>query len=343
MQLNSLMKPVLNGIKNAGSKALFTTKQHAPEILVASGAVGTIAAIVVACKETPKAEKVIADHNEFVEKVENAASGKLELKEGETYTEQDRKHDLIIGYRDLTIGMIRVYWKPFLIEAVSLAAIGYGFNIQKKRYTIAATTLAATLKEIDDYRQRVKGEVGPEKEQELYYNLKKKTVEEEETDKKGKTKTVEKEVTDKRSAKLPFNSRIFCEENNFLCSGDSSKDLLFLHGTEQYFTDILKKRGHVTAEEVLRKLGYTGTANMGGPNEMTRHCGWTYDRLNPMARSNFVDFGIGDEFSDSQFQSMYNDDCFLLNFNWYPIDGKIDWNYVDSDRYTSYLKSVKGN
>lgn len=327
---------------NMVGRAVFTSKKYAPDAGMVLGTVGVVVGTVWACKQTLTVNTIIDAHKENLQKIDDVINHRVELKEGAVYTEKDRKHDLYVTYMQTSLSLVKHYFVPAAIEVASLLAMHASYGTQKKNAARNATLLAAVTKELNDYRQRWQNEVGPEKEQEMFYDLKKKEVVEETTDKKGNTKTEAKSAVDKTTAKLPFSSRLFFPENNFLASEDPQKNLLFFTQNERYFNDLLKLRGYVEGNEVLRRLGYTGTANMGGPNEVTNHFGWTYDRLHPNAESNHISFGVGDNMDAAQFQHMYNDNCFILNFNWYNIDGKIDWNYVDSDRYTEHLKKTKG-
>ena len=84
------------------SKTAFKLKKASPTIMVIGAAIGGVAATVLACKATLKAQYILAEHKANVEKIhetkDKVDSGEIQLSEGETYTKEDLTKDITTTY-----------------------------------------------------------------------------------------------------------------------------------------------------------------------------------------------------------------------------------------------------
>lgn len=297
------------GITRTFGKAGLALKKASPEILVVTGIVGTIASTVIACRQTPKAVKILEEHketaariNEVAEKVKN---GEMITEEG--YSEDDRKHDLTILYTKTALSLAKTYILPVTLGIASIASILCGHHILRVRYSAVSSALAATTEAFNSYRARVADSVGEEAERDIYYGVHKENVSEK--DENGKEVKVTKNVIG--DGYSPY-AKYFDEG----CRGwekDAEANLTFLRVQQAHANDILKARGWLTLNDVYDMLGIPKT-------KAGMVVGWMFDEKNPTG-DNYVDFGIynGEKVKNRDFVNGY-EKVILLDFN---VDGNI--------------------
>lgn len=170
-------------VKGCIKAALFVTQKNLPIILTVAGSIGSVTATVWACKQTMNVPDILEENDKELEEIEKA--------DVDEKTRSKMKRKLC---RKTTGRFIKNYWKPAVVEIVSIACNGKAIHIEHKR-TVEATAVAASLAQfLNDYRGRVKDRYGEDIEKEIYYNMKKGEIEETITDEKGKEKTVKKKV-----------------------------------------------------------------------------------------------------------------------------------------------------
>lgn len=267
-----------------------TAKKYSPEILAAVGGIGTIAAIVLACKATTKASDILEEHKKSVEEIH-------EVKENEEYAEEydekDYKKDLTIVYSHTVMKLVKIYGPAILTAAGSLFCMFAAVNILKKRnaaLTMACTTLASTFA---NYRQRVKDRYGEDKEFEIYHDIRETEEVEVTTDKNGKEKTKVKKVKLPGGMGTPFAITFAPtfgkdEEGNPIknpyWTGDRDTDICQIRAIERYCNDMLIAKGKLTLNEVREQFGLPGIRE-------GQFFGWVRRKNNPNG-DNYIDFRI---------------------------------------------------
>ena len=202
------MASILNKLGRAFNKVKFETKKHSPEIMIVAGLSGTVAAMVLCGIESIKAKEIIDEGKKEIEEIHG--------KENELATKETQR-ELTRAYLK-TGGRLAVNYAPaILTEGCSIVLILGGTKILKNRNAVLATSLAASLAEFKEYRDRVIekfGDKGKEIDSELRYGLKEIEYKEEVEDDNGKTKTVKRR---NRSILLqpviPFKSAQFRPES----------------------------------------------------------------------------------------------------------------------------------
>lgn len=298
----------INEFKNtlsrmAGRQGLLL-KKYSPEILMVAGVTGIVTSTVLACRATLKAEEVIDDAKEKLDKIREAK----ETIDEETYTEQDHKKDLAIVYTQTGVNFVRLYGPALTLGALSIGCILSSHGIMRKRNLAVAAAYKAVEQSFADYRKRVVEEFGEEKDRLLKNGIKKEITVVEETDEKGKkkTKTVETEYADPNG--ISQYARFF-DEASPQWTKTPEYNLTFLKCQQNYANDLLRSRGHIFLNEVYDMLGIPRS-------QAGAVVGWVLGQ-----GDDFVDFGIfdGTSMATRDFVNGY-ERSILLDFN---VDGVI--------------------
>lgn len=268
---------VMTNMTRTFNKSLFQLKKHSPEILVITGVVGAVASTVMACKATLKVNEVLDEHKETVEKIHECAE-----KYPEEYTEDDKKRDLVATYGKTAVKFGTLYGPAVLIGAASVTSILVGYNILHKRNVAAIAAYTAVASDFKNYRNRVIERLGENVDKELRYNIQTKEIEEKVVNEDGSETTVTKAVT---VANPDYSEFTRCFDENCIAYEKSAEDnMRFLKCQQNYFNDLLKRRGHVFLNEVYDGLGFQRT-------KAGAVVGWIYDEECPIG-DNYIDFGI---------------------------------------------------
>ena len=291
-------------VKNA-SKAKFWASGHAPELLMVAGTVGFSGTIYLACKGTLKAQEVLDRDYENKLLIQDAS-------EREEYTEEDKRHDEIAVKLNTAAGIVKCYTPAFIVGTLTLSCF-YGGNTILRKRNIA---LVAAYNILDDgfknYRKNVIDKYGEDEDYRLNNNLRveKETVTEIGEDGKKHKRKVNVDVLDGEVNGYTF---IVDDRHSMMNMSNTVMARDQIRSAEVTADALLKSRGYITLNEVLRSLGLHETT-------AGQIVGWQTK-------------GNGDgyvDFRTKQIRTEMDDDgvAFLLDFN---VDGPI---YQDIDKYT---------
>lgn len=266
------------------AKQVAKIEANSPHILFGVGVAGVLAGTVLACRATLKAEPIVDTMRD------NVADIKRDLHDTPEY-----KRDLAYVYIRGTKDLAAIYALPVGVMAASLGLLA-GSHIQLSKRNTALTAAYASLHQAyEAYRQRVRDEIGEDREVQLYHAM------EERENSEGKKVTVVNPLNVSPYAK-------FFDELSTAWTHDPETNRAFLMAQQNYYNDILQVRGHVFLNEVYDALGVSRT-NAG------QHVGWRVDG----AGDKYIDFGLyevrNSRFIDSTEHSL------LLDFN---VDGVIE-------------------
>lgn len=297
-----------SGAGRALSKIGLSLKKHSPEILIATGIVGTIASTVMACKASTKAGEIIEKSKEELDKVREVANNP-EYKD--VYTEKDYKRDISIVYAKTGVEFIKLYGPAVLLGAASITAILTGHGILRKRFVELSAAYAAVDTSFKEYRGRVVERFGKELDKELKYNIKNKEIDEIVVDEDGNETVVKSVIKTAEPSEFArfFDDTCLCWERN------AEYNLTFLKMRQAEANDKLKLRGHLFLNEVYDMLGIQRS-------KAGNIVGWMYNPDDPDYQGdNYVDFGIYDLYDETKrrFVNGY-EKSILLDFN---VDGNI--------------------
>lgn len=275
-------------MEKAFGTATLQLKKHAPVILTSLGVAGILTGGFLAAKNTLKLEDTIDESKNRIELVnEMIADGEL----------TDKARVLVYIQNVFAIG--KLYALPTTLVVGGILAMLGSQNILSKRNAALAAAYNGLAASYEAYRDRVREEVGEERESDLYHGLKSETVE----DSKGR-KTVVKRPVEGEHVGSPYRFRYDATNDNW--TGFHDENLFRLQVVQNMYNDLLRARGHVFLRDVLMTLGIKDTP-------ASAVTGWIYKEGDPNhPGDNFIEFNVRD------FQAEHG--YILLDFN---VDGTI--------------------
>lgn len=288
-------------------------KKYSPEILTAAGVIGTVGSTVLACKATLKVEDILDEAKKKSNLINAVHDGEIEVDA--EYTDKDYSKDLLVNRTQTAVKLIKLYGPAISLGVLSITAILGGQHILRKRNVAIMAAYKLCEESFNNYRSRVKDELGEEKDRQFYYGMTEETVKDKVKSKDGKTKTVTKKV-EKAPDHLYSQYARFFDEANINWDKSPEQNMYFLKMVQNQMNDKLKARGHVFLNEVYDALGFDRS-------EAGQLVGWVWNKDNTAmeAGDGYIDFGIFDG-NDYAKRAFVNGDerSILLDFN---IDGMI--------------------
>ena len=322
---------VKNTVTNVARLAKFKVNKYSPEILLGAGLVAGVGTVVLACRATLKAEEITADAHEKLEKIESVKTGKVGIKEGETYSYEDYRKDKFIVRAQTCTALAKEYAPAVTAGVLSVVCVLSAYGILKKRNAVVLGLYKASEKAFQTYRQRVRDEFGPEKERDIYLGLREEKVEERVEQENGSIKKVKTKVKIS-DPNMPSPYARFFDECNPNWSKNPASNKQFLELAQNQLNQMLRARqigrpgdpnykpGVVFLNEAYHMLGFDAPSyrmDGSGLSEIGQMVGWTSD---PEAGDGFIDFFMyEDVYQKREFVNGY-ERSILLDFN---VDGYI--------------------
>jgi len=273
-------------------RQILVLQKNSPKILFVSGIVGVVTSGVLACRATLKLPDTLDQIQEDINGVKAIPDNPG------NYPMKEHKKDLVYVYAKGGAKLVRLYGPSVVLGTASIAALTGSHVTLNRRNASVTAAYAAVDKAFGEYRERVKNEVGEEKEHDLLYGTEFEKI-------KVDGKTVERRVIDPN--KHSAYSRWF-DSKNKNWQPNSEMNRMFVESIQHYYNQILIARGHVFLNEVYDYLGLERSAQ-------GQIVGWVYDGQG----DGYIDFGIHSYFSNFNFV-IGDDSDILLDFN---VDGII--------------------
>lgn len=280
-------------------RQILMTKKHSPTIMFVGGIVGVVGTTILASKATLKLESVLAEAEN-----DREIANSLQHKD---YSEQDRNQDLAkIKFR--TAGQIvRLYSPAIGLGIISIGLLTGSHVAMTRRNTALMAAYTALDQGFNQYRARVREELGDEKDLEFRHGSK--DVTELVVSDDGESKMVEHKVADPT---VPSIYARWFDEGSSQWQKGPGYNLFFLNCQQNYANDLLRARGHVFLNEVYDMLGLERS-------KAGAVVGWVMRKDGE--GDNFIDFGIYDQESPAKRRFVNADErVVLLDFN---VDGVI--------------------
>ena len=289
-------------LMGAIARQKLVVKHHSPHILFAAGLVGIGTSVVLACRATLKVGDKLDDISRDVELVKREAmQPQLSLYQTSAKIE-NAKRDLAFVYLRGTLDIGRLYAPAIVLGGLSIAALT-GSHVQLTRRNTALTGMYATLsKAVDAYRDRVREELGEEKEAEIWhagdYEI--------ETTKDG---TVVRSKLGQCGTNM--YARVFDEDNrNWVPNYESNR--VFLTGIQNSCMSKLIRDRFLMLNDVYDALGFPRTVE-------GQLVGWTYPSKSREG-DNYVDFGLYTQSENADLILGTGQRAIYLDFN---VDGVV--------------------
>lgn len=274
-------------------RELLTMRKHSPRIMFVAGIAGTIVSTVMACRATLRLP-------EMLDEMQSDVDGVKELKHfnkpGSNYDVKQSNKDLAYAYGINTYRIVKLYAPSVLIGAASITALTASHVTLSKRNAGLTAAYSALQLSMEKYRERVREQLGEEKERDLYSGIRTEKIQVE-----GKTK----EIRIKDPNAISPYAKLF-DEYNHNWKKNAEQNRLFIQCQQNYANHLLHARGHIFLNEVYDMLGF---------EHSKAGCvvGWVVGN-----GDNFIDFGIF-ETDNGDFMNGYERSVWL-DFN---VDGVI--------------------
>jgi hypothetical protein len=273
------------------SRQLLIAKKNSPHIFFAVGVAGTIASTILACRATLKLSETLDEIKKDVEVLEELPPVEREKEEF--------KLDTVYIYGKASLKLVRLYAPAVVVGTASIGLLT-GSHVQlAKRNAALMAAYAAVQKAYDDYRERVRAQLGAERELDIYHAAEIQKVTDSETGKE-----LEVKVADPNKYS-PYAK--FFDEYSVHWQRDPELNRIYVQCQQNYFNNRLTAYGHVFLNEVYDSLGV----------ERSR-AGSVVGWLKEGDGDGYIDFGIFEAFN-SRFVNG-SEQSILLDFN---VDGVI--------------------
>jgi hypothetical protein len=281
------------GFRRAISSKALVARKNSPHILFAVGIAGVIGGTVLACRATLKLDKKIDEFKTDVDDVKAKFDPQIEP--------HSYNHAIVRTYATNTYNIAKLYALPTGVMLVSIGCLSKSHTTLTKRNTALMSAYALVSTAFENYRERIRQEIGDDRELEIYHELEKPQIEE----------GSDKEIQAIRPNGWSPYARFFDQ-----CSSAFEKDpetnRMFILAQEHFLNHKLRLKGHVFLNEAYEQLGFEHTV----PGSVV---GWIYDSKDG---DGYIDFGVNRPYNDRFLNGW--EQVVLLDFN---VDGVI-WDKI---------------
>ena len=268
-------------------------QKNSPHIYFAGGLIGVLTGTVLACRSTLKLPATV----EVIEEEIHAVKSNQGVMHKTEYS-----RELVAVYISSAVKVSKLYAPAALILSVSIAALAKSHVDMNRRNTALAAAYAGISQMFEEYRDRIRSEIGEERENEIYLNARKVTT----VDENGK-KVKALEVDG-----LPNQTARFFDSSNPNWKPDASWNRYFLMSQQAYANDRLHALGHVTLNDIYDWLGFDRIPE-------GQLFGWSTKGEGP----HYIDFGLNDSLNVQK--SNILEWSTLLDFN---VDNEVVWDKI---------------
>lgn len=262
-----------------------TIKAKSPEIMLCAGIAGFVGTVVISCRQTLKAQAIIAEAKEQKKLVE--ACKNKEVATTEEYTEQDAKNDMLKIRVQTGVKLLKNYAPAIIMGGFSIFALFKSHRILSDRNAALAQAYNSLSYAFDEYKKKNESTENTDDKKESEVDVDKKT--------KAKCNTED-------------TSRFFDEYSRYW-KNHPAFNITFLKAVEREMNDTLRAQGYLFLNDVYHALGIA-------PTKIGALVGWTDTKEDP----HYVDFGIGN-LSCDQFAAGENPSIHLtFNTEGYILD-----------------------
>jgi hypothetical protein len=248
----------------------------------------------MACRATLRLTETLEQIQLDLESVEDMQTSPKLL---DSHTEKELQKIKVSVYVKGGLEVTKLYAPSILVAGVAITALT-GAHVQLSRRNAALMAAYAAVQEAyDNYRERVRAQLGEERELEIYHAVETEVV------KDGNKKT-ELKVADPN--KWSPYAKMF-DEYNKNWERDPELNRLFIQCQQNYANHQLQSRGHIFLNEIYDSLGFDRTT-------AGQVVGWVIGDDG----DNYIDFGMW-QASSSRFVNG-DEPSVILDFN---VDGVI--------------------
>lgn len=289
------MKLIPTSMTRSVARHILVVQKNSPKLLFGVGIVGIVGSTVLACRATMKLAETL---DEFKHEVDMTKDINL------THTIEpiDQRKNLARIYATNTLKLGKLYAPAIVVGGASIAALTGSHVVLTRRNASLTAAYAAVFSAFDAYRERVRQELGDEKERDIRHAI---TLE--------KTKVNDRIVQMRKTDpnKWSMYARFFDAAGSTEWQKDAESNRAFVQCQQNYLNHMLNIRGHVFLNEAYDRLGIDRS-------QAGQSVGWILDDSGRHQGDNYISFGIFEE-SSSGFVNGWEPNV-LLDFN---VDGVI--------------------
>jgi hypothetical protein len=291
------MRFVPNKLTRTIVRSALKSKKNSPQTFFGFGIVGVLGGTVLACRATLSLPDAVDDFQEEIEDVKAMGERRLSSND-DSYNEREYYKDLGYVYGKNTVKIAKLYGPSIIVGALSIGALTGSHVTLKRRNASLTAAVAAVSTAYEEYRIRVKSEIGADRELDIYHAIENRIITREDG-----SKEVIKIADPNRWS--PY-ARWFDEASPYW-EKNSEINRLYVQAAQNLFNNKLQIRGHVFLNEIYDHFGIEHSS-------AGAVVGWI---LGPEG-DNYIDFGIFDAYQRDFVNGWER--SILLDFN---VDGVI--------------------
>ena len=252
------MNAIVRSVTRVLSRSAFKVQKHLPEILLVAGVGGAVTSTVMACRATTKAQPVLDEAKNEIDKIHEANS-----------SDEQTKKDLTKVYIQTGKKLVKLYGPSVAVGVASMSCLVGSNVIVRNRLSATLAAYTALSESFRQYRERVEDEIGiPKIEQTVGEGEDAHVIE------------IEQEI--------PCYRFIFDKRNpNWKDNVDFN--LMYLRGVHRYLESLLDTRTWATVNDFCKEMSFEQT----GDGQIN---GWFKDPKHPeLYGDGYVSFGLVDK------------------------------------------------
>ena len=280
--------------------AKLVISKYAPEILMGVGIAAGVGATATAVHATLKSDisGQVEAYKDTLTRIDDT-----KVKYETEFPDEDFRKEVTVGKIQASV-ILKTYALPITLTAVSVGALLWSRGIYAGRSAALTIALKGAQDRISTYRNRVREEVGPDKEEELYESAWRMDVSEDD---------LELNNVPEDLVFSPNDPYVYVDYGEWASSayGRREAQMYMLKTFENWANDYLVHTGSLFLNDVLHQIGLERTSE-------GQLLGWIYDKDNQRK----VDFGFNRPGMDVKIADYISGvrDNFPLSFN---VDGVV--------------------
>lgn len=174
MNVGLIFTKVIDGAKTIAGSGMLLAKKKAPELLITTGLVGWVVAVVETVGATNKTNEILEHKDARIDRIEEERQ-----HNPENYTENDYCTDLSAVNKQTRKDIVKT-WVPVATTALaSTVLILHGYRVLNGRYVATAAAYKTLEAGFEHYRRNVTEEFGKDVDWRMAHSLKAEELEEE--------------------------------------------------------------------------------------------------------------------------------------------------------------------
>ncbi len=285
----------------SGNAELFLRK-HGASILTAAGASGFVVSNFMWAKAALRSSGTIS-------KLKYMSTEIQDKEIDANYTVRDKYNEMGLLWMKEVPSILKEFGPAIAVSSVSVACVIFSHKLMRDKQAALGAAYFAIARAYESYRERVREELGKEKELEIYRHVR--TIPKD-PESEGFDPNVPCDID--YGYNMASRYAKFFDESNINWVKTPEYNLIFIRQKQNWLNDRLRMKGFVFLNEAYDELGLPWT-------QEGQVVGWRHDAAERGTGDGFIDFGLYNQ-SDEVQRAFINgvEPSVLLDFN---VDGPI--------------------